>query len=464
MFNTETEKPHQVLASIETEQILLGGLLIDPTPAHEVIALVNPEDFFRKDHRIIFAVMQNLLNEGTPIDVILVAERASLCAKKDLLQYVVEIAGASCGSTNATSYARVIREHAVKRTVLEAAHGIIAHVNQSHEQTAEDVVSHAQSQIIRVSDSMVRESEISSPADAFARCVTEIDRRMHSEATLFGLSSGFAAIDQYTCGYGPGELIVLAGRPSMGKSTLAICIGAAMAVKQKSRGVFFSVEMPERQVMNKLIACLARIDYKLLKNPKLVKDHDEFWHRVQRCAEIIRGSGFNIADVPGVHINQILAQARRMHLSQPLGWIMIDHMHLVGADGKSEIERLTQISNSTKRLARELQIPVILLAQLSRAVEARPDKRPMMSDIRGCGAIEQDADIIHFVYRDDYYNKSPDNPNRGLVEVDTAKQRDGELGVAVLENAYAQSRLLPTDRKVIRAEPARRSLAMVDGL
>src|SRR5690606_21447710 len=193
------------------------------------------------------------------------------------------------------------------------------------------------------------------------------------------------------------------------------------------------------------------------------RDHEKFWLRIQNAGKAIKHSGFNIVDCPGAHINQIAAYARKMHLSAPLDWIMIDHMHLIGADGRNEIERLTQVSNTTKRIARELGIPVILLAQLSRAVESRPDKRPVMSDIRGSGSVEQDADIIHFVYRDDYYHKGADNPNVGLVEVDTAKQRDGELGVAVLENVYSQSRLVMTDRKII--QPTRQSkLSMIEGL
>lgn len=459
----EPTEEHVTFASIEAEQLLIGGLLTDQTPAQEVMAIVEPEDFFRKDHKIIFSIMGNLLNEDTPLDPILVAEKSSLCAKRDLLSYTIELASSAAGSCNARAYARLIRENAIKRAVLQSAHQIADHVNKHPDERAQESVSFAQSQIIRISNTLTNDSVIATPGEALTRCIADIDRKMHSDEQIFGLSSGYPNIDYYTTGYSPGELIILAGRPSMGKSTLAICIGASMSLRQQKRGAFFTLEMPEAQVMRKLLSAVAKVDYKLLKNPKLVRDHESFWLRIQKAGQAIKHSGFNIVDCPGAHINQIAAYARKMHLSAPLDWIMIDHMHLIGADGRNEIEKLTQISNTAKRIARELSIPVILLAQLNRALESRPDKRPVMSDIRGSGSVEQDADIIHFVYRDDYYNKNRDNPNAGLVEVETAKQRDGELGVAVLENVYSQSRLVMTDRKII--QPTRASkLSMIEGL
>lgn len=451
------------LVSIEAEQALIGGLLLDSSRAQEIFAIASPEDFFRADHRIIYSVMTNLINNSEPLDAILVAEKASACAKAELLPYVTELAAAVAGVSNLTHYAKLVKNLSIARHTIEAAGRISDHIHKIDDLDAQEIINFAQSEIIKVANTLGEESAIASAPDALQRCIKELDRRMSSDEDFFGLGSGFPAIDQFTNGYGPGQLIILAGRPSMGKSTLALCMAAHMAIKQKKRGLFFTLEMPESQVMRKLLACVAAVNYSDLKNPKQVKDGTDFWSRVEAGARHIKSSDMLIIDCPGAHINRIAGIARRLHMRQPIDFIFVDHMHLVDADGRSEIEKLTQISNTSKRIARELKIPLIMLAQLNRSMEQRPDKRPNMSDIRGSGSIEQDADIIHFIYRDDYYNKEPSNPNAGLIEVDTAKQRDGELGVAVLENRYDQSRLVPT-RRIITHEKKSRKLSYIDGL
>jgi replicative DNA helicase len=440
----ETEYQN-VICSVEAEQSLIGGLLIDQTPIGDVMDIITTEDFFVILHRLIWGVITATVDDSGVLDMFIVAGKLSdATGGENHLPSLLALMDNSVGSSNAMAYARVIIEKSLKRKTLEATNSISRYVTEKPQATIDEVTEYAQNLILNLNDRGDQGVKSSTMNEALKRAVSDIDARSKADVGLEGLSTGMPRIDELTNGYKRGELIVLAARPSMGKSTIALQQAAHLSAFQHKRGLFFSLEVPERELTKKMIACIGKIDLATIKNPKGCREG--FWNDLEKSVRLLKDGGLRIIDCPGIHINQIRSYSRKANRREKLDFIFIDHIHLVRADAQSRERELAIISGSLKTLAIELDIPVIALAQLSRKVEERsPDnRRPMMSDLRDSGAIEQDADIIQFVYRDDYYNQ--DGNNQGLVEILQRKNRNGELGDAYFDNFFNQSRVVETNR------------------
>jgi replicative DNA helicase len=441
----EIEQQYQnVTSSIEAEQSLIGGLLLDPTPIHEVIDLLTEQDFYVRFNRLAWSAIASIVSDGGQVDAFLVADKLSSVTGESCLPRIIELMDSSSGSSNAIAYARVILEKSLKRKTLEASNAISRFIIDTPTATIAQVTEFAQSTIFGLETHDEKGISASTMNEALKRAVEDVGRRFDHGAGLEGHSTGMQRIDELTNGYKRGELIVLAARPSMGKSTIAVQQAGFMGLNSGLRGLFFSLEVPERELTKKLIACTGHIDLNTIKNPRGC--NESFWPALESSVSRLKNSRLQLIDCPGIHINQIRSYSRKAARREKLDFIFVDHIHLVRADGQSREREVAAISGGLKTLAIELDIPVIALAQLSRKIEERSitDRRPQMSDLRDSGAVEQDADIIQFVYRDDYYN--PNGMNNGLIEVLQRKNRNGELGEAYFQNVYSQSRVEPTNR------------------
>lgn len=450
----------QVLASQQAEEALLGIMLVNPDAVVDCQELVKVDDFMYSKSRQIFDAIDKLSDIGQQIDVVTVG---TFLKDDDLFQYMVDIASRAMSVVNLKSYAKIVTDYAVKRRVMAMATSVSKYIFENDKASKDDVVNFAQTAMIDFESSHEDGVKVTEINKAIKDYVVALDARFRSDTTLTGFSSGFEAIDAVTNGWRRGELIIIAGRPSMGKTTYALQTTSLMSVNQGLNGLFFSLEMSNDQLMEKLIACHGQCDLEFLKSPSKYRRQEEMWPRVEYGARMLKDKPFNIIHCPGIHINQLKTYARKAHRKKPLDYIAIDHIHLMNSDGQSRERQLASISGALKTLAGQLNIPVIALAQLNRGVEQRQDKRPMMSDLRDSGSIEQDADIIQFVYRDDYYNEGEMSPNRKLVLIDTVKHRMGQNGPAFFENRYDQSRLVPTQR-VMQFEPKGNASKYLDRL
>lgn len=442
---TERQEFQNVVSSVEAEQSLIGGLLINPTPVHDVLEVVGADDFYNAKNRIIFRVIASLVDAGTDIDLFLVADKvAELNDGNNELPYLAELSGGAAGSYNAVAYAKVIFEKSVKRQTLEASNAVSRFVVENPTASIADVETFAQGAFAAIESRSEQGSRVVMLHDALKEYVNDLDRRFRSKAELQGLSSGFEHIDRYTNGYKPGHLIVIAGRPSMGKTTYALQKAGAICISQKKHGLFFSLEMSQNELTEKLIACFGDLDLEDLQTPHLVRSED-FWPKVEATSRRVKDAHLRIVESPGISVYQIKSYARKVQRKQPLDFIMIDHIHIMGGE-KETITRLEGITSGLKALSIELQIPIFALAQLNRELEKRPDKQPIMADLRGSGSIEQDADQIQFIYRPDYYEEHQSGPNVGLIQLEIAKHRGGKKGKAFFENEFGKSRMAASNR------------------
>lgn len=440
--------------SISAEEALLGGLLIDPSPVHDVTEILGSADFFKADHRKIFAAIENLAATDDGIDVTTVLARTEGIT----LAHLVDLAGSSVGSANAKSYARVVRQHSIKRQVIAAATEVSKTAYNDTDLTAEELVGMAQGVMIDLDDKAGKGLRSFSINDILKLTVADIDRRFNSDEELEGLSCGIPSVDKLTNGLKPGELVLFAARPSMGKSTIALQMAANLG-QEGHRGLFFSLEVGELPVGKKLLACIGKMHLNKINKPKDYMTESD-WPLLEVAARRLKNSPLEFIDCPGISIGQIVSYARKAHRRKPIEYIFVDHLHLVtGAGRKEKRDELGDISSTLKRLSGELKIPVIALAQLNRGVEQRNDKRPINSDLRDSGTLEQDADIIMFVYRDDYYFE--ESPYKGIVEVYTKKVRNGELGKAQLANRFEMSRVDELEGWVKPEDPKPTSLRSI---
>lgn len=437
-----------VLASMEAEEAIVGRLLVNPEPLPDVQEITNSREFFYAKTRALFAAIEKLGDVDAEIDVITVATMAtSDTGDQSIFAYAVELSANATGTANIKSYAHIISERSLKRKVLDMANGLATYVSTSTSATKDDVLNVAQTAMIELESSQSDAYEETGINECIKSYVGLLDERFRSNGAIKGHSTGFEALDELTGGFSEG-LYILAARPSMGKSTLALMFAAQMSTRQKLRGLFFSLEMNKNQLTEKLIACYGKVPLKFMKDPANYPNADAQWPNVEFGARQLKDAPLSIIHCPEININQIKAYVRKASRKNKIDFIVVDHIHIMGAvDEKLGRERqIAQITGGLKSLSGQLGIPVIALAQLNRGVEQRPDKRPMMSDLRDSGSIEQDADVIQFVYRDDYYNEDRTSPNFGLVMLDTVKQRMGENGAVFFENRFDQSRVEPTNR------------------
>ncbi len=415
--------------SIEAEQSLIGGLMLDALAWDKVADVVTSEDFYRKDHRLIFGAIANLVEGGNPCDVVTVSEH--LDGKGELehsggLEYLATLANETAGSANARAYAKILRERATLRALISAGNEIAGSAFISDGRTAAEVLDDAERMVYEIAERGTRGKKgFKSLKQILPAAVDRIDTLHQSDGDITGISTGYNEFDKMTAGLQPGDLVIIAGRPSMGKTTLAVNIAENAAIGSKVPTAIFSMEMPAQQLAFRMISSLGRVDQTHLRTGNFP---DEDWSRINTAVQLMSEAPIYIDDTPGLSPTEIRARARRLQREHGLGLIVVDYLQLMQVPGNNEnrATEISEISRGLKGLAKELECPVIALSQLNRSVEQRTDKRPVMSDLRESGAIEQDADLIVFIYREEVYNQ--DTPRKGVADIAIAKQRNGPIG------------------------------------
>ena len=424
--------------STEAEQSVLGGLLLENLAWDKCSDLLTDSDFYRHEHRHIYAAIGSLIASSKPADVITVFEALQSQGKAEDcggLAYLNALAQSVPSASNVRRYAEIVRERSVLRKLISASDEIATTAFNPQGQPVSQILDEAESRIFRIGEEGSRGGAGFQPMDKLVQAL--IDRVQELEANgsedVTGIRTGFYDLDRMTAGLQKGDLIVLAARPSMGKTAFALNIAEHVAVQEGLPVAVFSMEMGASQLALRVVGSLGRIDQQHLRTGRL---RDDEWERLPEAASKLSEAPMFIDETPGLNPAELRARARRLarQYGGTLGLIVIDYLQLMsGSSNSSEENRATvlgEISRGMKGLAKELQCPVIALSQLNRSVETRPDKRPMMSDLRESGAIEQDADVIMFIYRDDYYNKDSKEP--GVAEIVLAKQRNGPVGTVKL--------------------------------
>lgn len=421
--------------SIEAESSVLGGLLLDNAAWDRVGDLLNEGDFYRYEHRLIYAAMAGLINASRPADVITVFDHLQGQGKAEEtggLAYLNALAQYVPSAGNIRRYAEIVRERAILRKLVAASDEIATTAFNPQGRPVAEILDESEQKILNIGEEGSRMKRGFIGMDSLVVDLLDRVQEMADNPTdITGVPSGFYDLDRMTSGLQGGDLIVLAARPSMGKTSLAVNMAEHIALHEGLPVAVFSMEMGAAQLAVRVVGSIGRIDQGHLRTGKLT---DEEWPRLTEAIEKLRNISLHIDETAGLTISELRASARRLaRQCGKLGLIVVDYLQIMSGSGGSEDNRATELgemSRGLKMLAKELQCPVIALSQLSRAVESRTDKRPMMSDLRESGAIEQDADVIMFIYRDDYYNKDSKEP--GVAEVIIAKQRNGPTGTVKL--------------------------------
>jgi len=415
--------------SIEAEQSLLGGLMLDNKAWEQVADVVSAADFYRKDHRLIFAAIAGLAEDNSPCDVVTVSESLDNGGELESaggLEYLATLANETPGAANARAYAKILQERATMRALIHAGNEISGSAFTTDGRTAAEILDEAERLVFEIAESGSRgRSGFKELKHILPEAVDRIDMLHQSDGDITGVSSGYQEFDKLTAGLQSGELIIIAGRPSMGKTTLAINIAENAAIGSKVPTAIFSMEMPSQQLAFRMISSLGRVDQTHLRTGRFP---DEDWSRINTAVQLMSEAPIFIDDTPSLSPTEIRARSRRLKREHGLGLIVIDYLQLMQVHGNKEnrATEISEISRNLKALAKELSVPIIALSQLNRSVEQRTDKRPVMSDLRESGAIEQDADVILFIYREEVYNQ--DTPRKGIADIAIAKQRNGPIG------------------------------------
>jgi replicative DNA helicase len=414
--------------SLEAEQSVLGGILLSDRAMYGLVIEegLKPEDFYRERHRLIYEAMLTLYRDSEPIDVLTVSEQLRSSGKLDEAggkAAVDELTGGVPGVGAIRRYAQIVREHALMRRLLTTTYEIQASV-LNHEALPRDLVEHAERAILEVAHDD-RRKDFRSIDDILHDELKKMEKLSREGTALTGTPSGFRDLDEITGGFQPGNLIVIAARPSMGKSALVTNIAENAAIDHGHPIALFSLEMSEAELAQRFVASQGRIKGDELRKGRVAANR---WPKIMEASARLASAPLYIDDSSDVGILEIRAKARRLHQQSPLGLIIVDYLQLLRPDTRveSRVEQVGQMSRGLKILARELNVPVIALSQLSRAVESRTDKRPILSDLRESGQIEQDADLVAFIYREEYYDKETERA--GIADIIIAKHRNGALG------------------------------------
>jgi len=419
--------------SIDAEQAVLGALMLDQTAWERIADKVNENDFYRAEHRVIFRAIGDLTEKNQPCDAVTIGEWFEANGKADEVggvAYVVQLANATPSAVNIVAYAEIVREKSILRSLIDASSAIMGDAFRPEGRRSEELLGEAEQRVFQIADAGARGKKTHVEARAAIKEAFQIlHQRYENKGALSGLATGFVDLDEMTAGLQPGDLIIIAARPSMGKSTLAVNIAEHTALKARKAVAVYSMEMPSSQLAFRLIASTGRIDQQHLRTGNL---EEEDWPRVTTAMALLAETRIIIDDTPALSPAELRARARRLKRQYDIGLIIVDYLQLMAVPGSREnrATEISEISRGLKALAKELNVPVIALSQLNRSLEQRTDKRPMMADLRESGAIEQDADVILFIYRDEYYNK--DSPDKGIAEVIVSKQRNGPTGTVKL--------------------------------
>jgi replicative DNA helicase len=421
--------------SVEAEQSLLGGLLLDNQAFDKIADLVTAEDFYRDDHRRIYRHLARLIEQGKPADVVTVAEAVEASEDKDRTggpAYLGSLAQNTPSALNIRRYAELVRERSVQRRLIQVATEIAESALAPSGKEVGQLLDEAESRILEVGEKGQRGTQgFEEIQPVLARVFERIDHLYHQEnkSDVTGVPTGFVDLDEKTAGLQPGDLIIVAGRPSMGKTALALNIAEHVAVDNGLPVAIFSMEMSATQLAMRLLGSIARVDQHKMRTGRLADDE---WSRLSTAMERLHNAPIFIDEAAALNALELRTRARRMRRQcGSLGLVMVDYLQLMSSASHNQNENrateISEISRSLKALAKELSAPVVALSQLNRALETRNDKRPMMSDLRESGAIEQDADVILFIYRDEVY--FPEKmESRGVAEVIIGKQRNGPIG------------------------------------
>ncbi|MDT8880212.1 replicative DNA helicase [Halomonas saccharevitans] len=416
--------------SVEAEQSVLGGLMLDNQAWDNVADRLVADDFHRYEHRLVFNVMASLAESGRPLDVVTLSEALEGRDQLDTvggLAYLAELARNTPSASNIRAYADIVRERATLRKLIRAASQIADGAFSPQGRPADELVDEAERLVFQISEERPKSGGPIGMSELLTKAVDRIDELFNMQGEMTGLSTGFRDLDEMTSGLQPSDLVIIAGRPSMGKTTFAMNLVEHAVISSDKPVMVFSMEMPADSLMLRMLSSLGRIDQTRVRTGQL---EDEDWPRLTSAVNLLKDKQLFIDDTAALSPSEMRSRIRRVVREQGnLGLIMIDYLQLMQIPGFSENRtgEISEISRSLKGLAKEFGCPVVALSQLNRSLEQRPNKRPVMSDLRESGAIEQDADIIGFVYRDEVYN--PDNPdNQGLAEVIIGKQRNGPIG------------------------------------
>ncbi|AIA73318.1 replicative DNA helicase [Halomonas sp. XH26] len=416
--------------SLEAEQSVLGGLMLDNQAWDNVSERLVADDFYRYEHRLVFNVMIHLAESGQPLDVITLSEALEARDQLDTvggLAFLAELARNTPSASNIRAYADIVRERATLRKLIRAANQIADGAFSPQGRPADELLNEAERLVFQIAEERPKTGGPIGMSELLTKAVDRIDELFNLKGEMTGLSSGFRDLDEMTSGLQPSDLVIIAGRPSMGKTTFAMNLVEHAVIASDKPVMVFSMEMPAESLMLRMLSSLGRIDQTRVRSGQL---EDEDWPRLTSAVNLLKDKQLFIDDTAALSPNEMRSRLRRVvreHGNMAL--IMIDYLQLMQIPGFSENRtgEISEISRSLKGLAKEFQCPVVALSQLNRSLEQRPNKRPVMSDLRESGAIEQDADVIAFVYRDEVYN--PDNPdNQGIAELIIGKQRNGPIG------------------------------------
>jgi len=416
--------------NIDAEQSVLGAVLLDREAIFKVMKVVRPEDFYREDHRMIYEAMLFLNESGRPVDLITVSEQLRQQGNLDKVggvAYIASLAEMAPVAANVEYYARIVEEKALLRTLIQLSTRI-AGMSYEESEEPEKLIAEAERMIMELGSRRVS-GVFYSIKDILIDTLTHIEFLYNNRGSVTGVPTSFGDLDKICHGLQPSDLIILAGRPSMGKTSLGMCIGYSAALKHNIPVAIFSLEMSREQLVQRILCAEAKIDQQRLRSGLL---DEEDWRELHEVAGKLARAPIYIDDTPAITVRQVRAKARQLQVEKGLGLIIIDYLQLMQGTRRYENrqQEISDISRSLKSLAKELNVPVLALAQLSRAVEQRQDKRPIMSDLRESGALEQDADLVMFIYRDEYYH--PDSEKKGIAEIIISKHRNGPVGTVEL--------------------------------
>lgn len=412
---------------IEAEQAVIGSMLTDKEAVSSSIEVLKEEDFYREDNRLIYSAMLNLYNRAEPIDLITVKSELETMGKFEQVggfEYLTDLPEKVPTTANAEKYIKIVEEKSTLRNLIRTANEIID-LGYDPSENVEDIMEGAEKKIFNILQDKNQKGYVPIK-DILVDSFTQLEELYNRKQHITGVPTGFADLDYKTAGLHGSELILIAARPAMGKSAFALNIAANAALNANTPVAIFSLEMSKEQMVNRILCSEAMVDSNKVRTGKL---EDEDWAKLASKIGPLSETGIFIDDTPGISITEIRAKCRKLKLEKNIGLVVIDYLQLIQGSNRrngSREQEIAEISRSLKILAKELNVPVIALSQLSRAVEQRPDHKPMMSDLRESGSIEQDADIVMFLYREDYYN--PDTERKNIAEVIIGKNRSGSTG------------------------------------
>ena len=418
---------------IEAEQAVIGSMLTDQEAVTAAVETLKPEDFYREDNKIIYTALLNLYNKAQAIDIITLKSELSAMGKLDAiggLEYIAELPEKVPTTSNVDRYIKIVEEKSMLRNLIKVANDIID-LGYGQTEEVEDILDEAEKKIFNVVQKKDQNTGFTPISDVLVESFTKLEELYNSKQAITGIPTGFNDLDKKTAGLHGSELVLVAARPAMGKSAFALNIGTYAATRAKVPVAIFNLEMSKDQLANRILCSEALVDSNHVRTGEL--SDDELAKLAEASGELSQAPIY-ICDTPGISVMEIRARCRKLKMEKNIGLIIIDYLQLIQGSAKNannRVQEIAEISRSLKILAKELNVPVIALSQLSRAVESRDDHRPMLSDLRESGSIEQDADIVMFLYRDDYYNPE-DSKKKNIAEVIIAKQRAGETGTVEL--------------------------------